>query len=109
MQERRTLLWGVVCLEISVVMSRLVELTDVEKVILERLQRDARLSSADLASQLNLSNTPVWRRIKKLEESGLIQGYHAHLDARLLGFGIQTFLSINVQSHDERSMQKFKA
>ncbi|MEZ0307826.1 MAG: Lrp/AsnC family transcriptional regulator, partial [Ramlibacter sp.] len=60
-------------------MSRAMDLTDVEVVILEQLQRDARLSSSDLAAQLNLTNTPVWRRIKKLEECGLIRGYHAHI------------------------------
>ena len=90
-------------------MSRAIELTDVEIVILEQLQRDARLSSSDLAAQLNLTNTPVWRRIKKLEESGLIRGYHAHIDARLLGFGIESFLSVSVHTHDERHIQQFEA
>lgn len=90
-------------------MSRGIELTEVEIVILEHLQRDARLSSADLAEQLNLSNTPVWRRIKKMQESGLIHGYHAHLNAQSLGFGIETFLSISVHTHDERNIQQFSA
>jgi Lrp/AsnC family leucine-responsive transcriptional regulator len=89
--------------------SRVPALTDVEMVILEHLQRDARLSSADLAAQLNLTTTPVWRRIKKLEECGLIRGYHAHIDARLLDFGIETFLSISVHTHDERHIQQFEA
>lgn len=84
-------------------------LTEVEMIILEHLQRDARLSSADLASQLNLSVTPTWRRVKKLEESGLIQGYHAQIDARLLGFGIESFLSVSVHAHDERGIQQFEA
>lgn len=90
-------------------MSRHEDLTEVEVVILEQLQRDARLSSADLAEQLNLTNTPVWRRIKKMQESGLIDGYHAHLNAQMLGFGIETFLSISVHSHDERNIEEFSA
>ena len=90
-------------------MSRKMELTEAELVILEQLQRDARLSSADLAEQLNLSNTPVWRRIKKMQEAGLIDGYHAHLNARRLGFGIEAFLSISVHTHDERNIQQFSA
>ena len=90
-------------------MKRAPGLTDIDMTILERLQRDARLSSADLASELNSSTTSVWRRIKKLEEAGLVRGYHAQLDARLLGFGIESFLSVSVHSHDERSIQLFEA
>lgn len=90
-------------------MGRPEALTEVEVVILEQLQRDARLSSADLAEQLHLSNTPVWRRIKKMQESGLIDGYHAHLNAQKLGFGIESFLSISVHTHDERNIQEFTA
>lgn len=90
-------------------MSAASDMTEVEVFILEQLQRDARLSSAELAEQLNLSNTPVWRRIRKMQESGLIQGYHAHLDARRLGLGIEAFLSIGVHQHDDRNIQEFTA
>ncbi|MBK9235999.1 MAG: Lrp/AsnC family transcriptional regulator [Rhodoferax sp.] len=83
-------------------------LTEVEMVILELLQRDAPVS-ADLAAKLNLSVTPTWRRVKKLEESGLIQGYHAQIDPKELGFGIESFLMVNVHAHDERSNQLFEA
>ncbi|MDH0865597.1 Lrp/AsnC family transcriptional regulator [Mitsuaria sp. GD03876] len=88
-------------------MSRDTALTEIEVVILEHLQRDARLSSADLAEQLHLSNTPVWRRIKKMQESGLIQGYHAHVDARRLGLGIEAFLTIGVHQHDDTNIREF--
>ena len=84
-------------------------LSDTDMTILEQLQRDARLSSSELATQLNSSTTSVWRRIKKLEEAGLVRGYAAQLDARLLGFGIESFLTISVHSHDERSIQLFEA
>lgn len=90
-------------------MSAASDMTEVEVFILEQLQRDARLSSAELAEQLNLSNTPVWRRIRKMQESGLIQGYHAHLDGRRLGLGIEAFLSIGVHQHDDRNIQEFTA
>lgn len=90
-------------------MSRSPALNDVEMTILEALQKDARLSSADLADKLNLSVTPTWRRVKKLEEAGLIRGYHALLDAKKLGFGIESFLMVSVHSHDERNIQLFEA
>ena len=85
------------------------DLSDTDMTILEQLQRDARLSSSELATQLNSSTTSVWRRIKKLEEAGLVRGYAAQLDARLLGFGIESFLTVSVHSHDERSIQLFEA
>lgn len=109
MRNRCVLLHRDPFLEGSALMNRIPDLTEIEMVILEHLQRDARLSSSDLASKLNLTNTPVWRRIKKLEECGLIRGYHAHIDARLLGFGIESFLAVSVHSHDERSIQQFEA
>ncbi len=90
-------------------MSSVAGLTEDEMVILEHLQRDARLSSADLAAQLNLSVTPTWRRVKKLEETGLIRGYFAQIDPKLLGFGIESFLMVSVHAHDERSNQLFEA
>jgi len=90
-------------------MNRPSPLTDVEMTILEELQHDARLSSADLAEKLNLSVTPTWRRVKKLEQAGLIRGYHALLDAKLLGFGIESFLMVSVHTHDERNIQLFEA
>ncbi|HMC14253.1 MAG TPA: Lrp/AsnC family transcriptional regulator [Albitalea sp.] len=90
-------------------MKRPPALTDIEMTILEHLQQDARLASADLASRLNSSTTSVWRRIKKLEEAGLVRGYHAQIDARELGFGIESFLTVSVHSHDERSIQLFEA
>jgi DNA-binding Lrp family transcriptional regulator len=85
------------------------ELSEIEIAILEHLQRDARISSADLAAELGSSITSVWRRIKRLEQNGLIRGYQAQLDARRLGFGIESFLSVSVHSHDERSIQLFEA
>jgi DNA-binding Lrp family transcriptional regulator len=90
-------------------MKRAAGLTDIDMTILEHLQRDARLSSAELAGKLNSSTTSVWRRIKRLEEAGLVRGYAAQLDARRLGFGIESFLSVSVHAHDERSIQLFEA
>ena len=89
--------------------ARTPELDDTEVTLLEQLQRDARLSSAALAASVDMSTTPTWRRVKKLEAAGLIQGYHAQLDARKLGFGIESFLSVKVHTHDERGIQLFEA
>ena len=61
------------------------KLDRVDLRILEALQGNARLSSADLAERGQLSSSPCWRRVKRLEEEGVIRGYAARLDAGLLG------------------------
>lgn len=85
------------------------KLTQMELSILEKLQQDARLTSAELAGSLNTSLTPIWRRIKKLEQLGIIRSYRAELDARRLGFEIDSYITITVDSHDERTFQQFEA
>ncbi len=67
--------------------------------ILQALQQDGRLSSAKLADALSLSATPCWRRLRRLEEVGVIQGYQARLDRRKLGFGVVAFVQIALGSH----------
>ena len=58
----------------------------IDKHILARLQDDARVTVADLSEQVSLTSSPCWRRVKALEESGVIRGYHAELDPRRLGY-----------------------
>jgi Lrp/AsnC family transcriptional regulator, leucine-responsive regulatory protein len=84
-------------------------LTDVELTVIGQLQRDARQSTADLAQQLNLSTSPTWRKIKRLEESGVIRGYQAVLDPRLLGFEVEAFVLLGLAVHDERSHERIAA
>lgn len=53
--------------------------------ILEILQKDSRITNTDLAEQLNMSNSPCWRRVKQLEDSKIIKGYGVLLDRKKLG------------------------
>lgn len=85
------------------------ELSTTDLIILSKLQQDARLSSADLASSLNISVTPTWRRVKRLEELGIIQGYRAELSPIHLGYGVEAFVTVKVGLHDQRSYQLFEA
>lgn len=85
------------------------ELSPTDLTILSRLQQDARLSSAELATGLNISATPTWRRIKRLESSGVIKAYRAELSAAHLGYGVEAFVTISVSLHDERGFQLFEA
>ena len=77
--------------------------------ILKILQTDASLSAQDVASQVNLSTTPCWRRINRLEESGIVRKKVALLDADLLGMQMVTFVSISLTRNDEDSLEAFEA
>lgn len=80
-----------------------------DRLLLSALQDDARLTSSELAERANLSQSPCWRRIKRLEENGLIAGYGARLDRRALGWGVMAFVTISIDSQDERLSLDFEA
>lgn len=84
-------------------------LDSTDKLLLGALQGDARLTSSELAERANLSQSPCWRRIKRLEESGLITGYSARLDRRALGWGVLAFVTITIDSQDEKLSLAFEA
>ena len=75
------------------------DLDDKDKALLALLQEDGRLSNVKLAEELHLSETPCWRRVKRLEESGIIEGYHAKLNRRELGIGLCAFVQLNCKNH----------
>ncbi len=85
------------------------DLSPIDLSILAQLQKDAKLSSADVAAGLSISVTPTWRRIKRLEELGVIRAYRAELSPSLLGYGVEAFVTVNVALHDERGFQQFEA
>lgn len=76
--------------------------------ILTRLQSDGRLSNARLAEQVSLSETPCWRRLKRLEESGVIEGYQAVVNRRALGLGVMAFVQLTCSEHDEKTTAAFQ-
>jgi len=68
--------------------------------ILGELQRDARLSNAELAQRIGLSAAPTWRRVKWLEERGYITGYRAEIDRRKLGLGVMAFVRLDADRNN---------
>lgn len=84
------------------------KLDAVDRRILSALQSDARLSSAELAERVALSASPCWRRVKRLEELGVIQGYHARIDAKKLGYSIFAFVQVSLGQKDSESMRRFE-
>jgi DNA-binding Lrp family transcriptional regulator len=68
--------------------------------ILGELQRDARLSNADLAARIGLSAAPTWRRVKWLEQQGYITGYRAEIDRRKIGLGVLAFVRVDAERNN---------
>lgn len=77
--------------------------------ILDRLQREGRISNAELAEAVNLSPSACLRRVQKLEADGLIAGYRAVLDPAKLGYDLQAFVRLQLARHDADSVERFVA
>lgn len=75
--------------------------------ILAILQEDASLSVAEIAGRVNLSQTPAWRRIQKLEESGVIKRRVAILDPQAIGLGLTIFVEIETGDHSDNWLRRF--
>ena len=75
--------------------------------ILRILQSDATRSIQDIALEVGLTNNPCWRRIKRLEEQGVIERRAAIVNANMVGLGTTAFVSIRIDSHDVGWLDKF--
>jgi Lrp/AsnC family leucine-responsive transcriptional regulator len=76
--------------------------------ILNALQLEGRLTNQELAERVGMSTSPCWRRVKRLEESGVIKGYQAVLDRRSLGLGVLAFIRVGIDSHSEAEAKRFE-
>lgn len=77
--------------------------------ILEVLQLDGRINNQDLADRIGLSASPCLRRVRALEESGLIVGYRAFLDAKKLGLSLMALIHISMDKHTAERFSNFEA
>ncbi|MEO1494270.1 MAG: Lrp/AsnC family transcriptional regulator [Pseudomonadota bacterium] len=82
---------------------------DFDRRLLRALQRDARVSINDLATEVGLSPTPVGRRLRALEERGLIEGYTAILNEAALGFGVSVFVSVQLDRQVDEALAHFES
>jgi Lrp/AsnC family transcriptional regulator len=78
-----------------------------DRAILALIQSDASLPLNEIANRVGLSPTPCWNRIRKMEETGIITGRVAMLDAAKLGLGITIFVSIETNDHSESWLSRF--
>jgi len=78
-----------------------------EQKILRLLQEQGRISNVELAAQVGLSESPCFRRVRALEEMGIVTGYGARLDQRALGLQVTAFVLVTLDKQDERKQREF--
>ncbi len=85
------------------------KLDRIDRKILSLLQRNARISNAELAERVNLSPTPCLRRLRKLQDSGLIEGYTAILDKKALGLQMSAFVFVSLEKNTRENGEAFES
>lgn len=84
------------------------EIDAIDRRILAELQRDGTLSVDQLSSRVNLSRNACWRRMRRLEDDGVLVGRVALVDADKVGLGLSVFILIRTSSHDPDWLKKFR-
>jgi DNA-binding Lrp family transcriptional regulator len=84
------------------------ELDSVDRRIVAELQADGRITNVELARRAGVSAPPCLRRVRRLEELGVIRGYHAETDPHLLGWSISLFALIGLDSQKESVLSAFE-
>lgn len=85
------------------------DIDQIDRAILHHLQHDGRLANAELAERVHLSPSPCLRRVRQLEERGIIRRYATLLDPRQVGLPISVFVSVSLRSQDRQALQDFEA
>ncbi len=85
------------------------QLDEIDKKILSVLQAEGRLPIVDLADRVGLSPTPCQRRVKRLEEEGVIARYAALVSPQAMGLGLQALVQITLDDHSEKTVEAFEA
>ena len=80
----------------------------VDRQILHDLQEDGRITNVDLAKRAGISAPPCLRRVRGLEDAGIIKGYHADIDADALGYSVNVFAFVGLTSQAESDLQDFE-
>ena len=84
-------------------------LDEIDRKIVVALQADGRLPIVDLADKVGLSPTPCQRRVKRLEEEGVITRYAALIAPAALGYGLQALVEVTLDDHSEKTVEAFEA
>ncbi len=90
-------------------MARSVQLDGIDRTILAALQDDGRMTNVELAARAGLTAPPCLRRVRGLEQAGVIQSYHARLNGPALGYGITVMAMVSLRSQAEADLRAFEA
>jgi len=90
-------------------MTMRVEVDAIDLKILRELQADGRMTNVELAQRVGISAPPCLRRVRKLDEAGVIKGYHALLNAPALGFDLVAFCMVGLKHQSEADLKAFAA
>lgn len=82
-------------------------LDQTDRRILDILQKQAKITNAQLSKEIDLSPAPTLERVKKLENSGIIESYHAKLNTKALGLGVTTFVNVKIEKHNQENHTSF--
>ncbi|MCA8880854.1 MAG: Lrp/AsnC family transcriptional regulator [Rhodobacteraceae bacterium] len=86
----------------------MIELDETDRAILRALARDGSLSAGALARRFGMTQPTVWRRVRRLEEAGILAGRRLDLDAAKLGFGVSVFCGIKLATRGRASLEDFE-
>jgi DNA-binding Lrp family transcriptional regulator len=86
----------------------MVHLDRIDRRLLAELQDEGRVTNVELAQRVGLTAPPCLRRVRALEDSGIIRGYHAELDGTKLGFAITVFAMVSLKSQAEEALRQFE-
>ena len=79
----------------------------IDRKILNILQKNAKITNAKLSKEIGLSPAPTLERVRKLEISGIISGYHAKLDNSKIGLNVSTYVMVSLKSHNKKNLDLF--
>lgn len=86
----------------------MIDLDDADRAILRAVSADGTLSAGELGRRLGLSQPAAWRRVKRLEEAGVLAGLRVEVDREKLGFGVTVFLGVKLATKGRISLEDFE-
>lgn len=86
----------------------MLKLDDRDIAILRVLNKEGRISKSELAKRVNLSSSPCWERLKRLENAGVIRGYHADVELKKISPHIEVFIVVELEHHRAENFQTFE-
>lgn len=84
------------------------KLDDIDRKIIRELQQDGRITNVELARRVDISAPPCLRRVRALEEMGVIKGYHADLEPHALGYDVMVFVMVGLEGQSEADLKEFE-